>query len=84
MRENTLNSSLSIENRKNIKVSGVSAVNSFSSAQISLSLSGVKMTIIGSDLKIVDFSKESGMFTAGGLISCVKYSERGEKLKIFK
>lgn len=84
MQENVSGGNVTIENRKNIKISGVSAVNGFSSTQISLTLSGVKMLITGSDLKISDFSKDSGNFSASGLISCVKYSERGEKLKIFK
>lgn len=84
MQENTYTGSVTIERRREIRVSGVSAVNGFSSTQISLTLSGVKMLITGSDLKISDFSKESGNFSASGLIACVKYSERGEGLKIFK
>jgi len=83
MQENTYSGSVIIEGRKIIKVSGVTAVNGFSSTQIALTLSNVKMFITGSDLKISDFSKESGNFSAAGEISGVKYSGGG-KLKIFK
>lgn len=83
MQENTYTGSVIIEGQKNIKISGVTAVNGFSSAQITLTLGKTKMVITGSDLKISDFSKESGNFSASGEIGGVKFSGGG-KLKIFK
>lgn len=84
MQENTLNHSLIIEQRKNIKATGVTAVNAFSATQISLELQSTKLIINGSDLKISDFSKENGTFSAAGEISGVRYSYGSSKLKLFK
>ncbi len=84
MQENTLNHSLSIEQRKSVKVTGVTAVNAFSSTQISIELQSTKLIINGSDLKISDFSKENGTFSASGEISGVRYSCGSSRLKLFK
>lgn len=83
MQENTYTGNITIEGQRSIKVSGVTAVNGFSSVQITLTLVKTKMVITGSDLKISDFSKESGLFSAVGEIGGIKFSGGG-KLKIFK
>ncbi len=75
---------LVIEQQKNIKIEGVTAVNSFSENNISLTLHNTKLYISGSGLKITDFSKEKEIFSATGTISSVKYSNSAVKFKLLK
>lgn len=84
MQDGVYSGTMILEGRKSIKAGGVTAVNGFSSAQITITASDVKMTITGSDLKISSFSKESGDFEASGLITGIKFSGGGGRLKIFK
>lgn len=84
MQENNSVNNLTIEQQKNITVTGVSAVNAFSETQIILTLQSIKLQINGTSLKIADFSKESGHFFATGEISAVKYLSSSAKFKIFK
>ena len=76
---------LTVEQQKKITMSGVESVNAFSPAQITLSISGGKVIVTGSDLKITAFSKSSGAFAATGNVYGVRYNARGGKLgKLFK
>ncbi len=71
---------LTIEERKKITMTGVESVTAFSPQQISLNLSGGKLVITGSDLKITAFSKTSGTFSATGNISSLRYGGAGVHL----
>jgi hypothetical protein len=72
--------SLTIEQQKNIAVTGVESVVAFSESQIALLLSGGgKLYIFGSGLKITGFSKSSGTFTASGNASGARYGGKGVK-----
>ncbi|MBR2646426.1 MAG: YabP/YqfC family sporulation protein [Clostridia bacterium] len=74
-----------IEQRKNLTVSGVESVISFSEVKITLALyGGEKMHVIGSGLKITGFSKSSGAFTAEGTVTGVSYGGKSFVSKIFK
>ena len=84
MQENVKHS-VSIEQRKNITVSGVESVTAFSEVKIVLTLvGGEKMHVVGSGLKIVGFSKSSGAFTAEGSISGVSYGGKSFAAKLFR
>ena len=77
--------SVILEQKKNISVSGVESVASFSEAKILLILTGgERMSVIGSGLKIVGFSKTNGTFTAEGSIVGLSYGGKGLASKIFK
>jgi hypothetical protein len=77
--------SIILEQKKNLTVSGVDSVSSFSEAKIVLTLiGGERMSIIGSDLKIVGFSKTNGSFTAEGTIMGLSYGGKSIVSKIFK
>lgn len=77
--------SVSIEQRKNITVSGVESVVAFSEVKILLALlGGEKMSVVGSDLKITGFSKSSGTFTAEGTVMGISYGGKSLASKIFK
>lgn len=64
---------LTIEERRKITMTGVESVTSFSPREISLRLSGGKLLVSGSDLKITAFSKASGTFSASGNITALRY-----------
>ncbi|MBR2441942.1 MAG: sporulation protein [Clostridia bacterium] len=77
--------SVILEQKKNLSVSGVDSVSSFSEAKIVLTLiGGERMSIIGSDLKIVGFSKTNGSFTAEGTVLGLSYGGKSLVSKIFK
>ena len=77
--------SVTIEQRKNITVSGVESVTAFSEVKIVLALvGGQKMQVVGSGLKITGFTKNSGTFTAEGEFSGVSYGVKSFASKLFK
>lgn len=73
---------LTIDQKKRMRVAGVESVTAFSSTRITLNLSdGIRLFIAGNDLKITTFSKESGDFEAVGEMVSVSYGGRmGSKL----
>ena len=77
--------SVMLEQRKNLSVSGVESVASFSEVKIALVLlGGERMSVIGSGLKITGFSKTSGTFTAEGEIVGISYGGKSLAARIFK
>ena len=77
--------SVMLEQRKNLSVSGVESVSSFSEVKIALTLlGGERMHVIGSGLKITGFSKTSGTFTAEGEIVGISYGGKSLAARIFK
>lgn len=75
-----------VEQRKRIAFTGVLSVDSFSEKQIALTLEGCGAVIGGEGLKVVDFSKTSGTFTAEGRVDGVRFTHgRGKPLvRLFK
>lgn len=69
-----------IEQQKKITVTGVESVDAFSDRQIALTLENGTATVTGEGLKIVNFSKASGTFTAVGKVTGIRFHARGEKL----
>lgn len=85
MQENNRNHIVTIEQKKNIYVSGVESVLGFSEMKILLALlDGGKLTVLGSELKIVGFSKTEGKFSAEGSVSGVSYGAKSLASKLFK
>ena len=77
--------SISIEQRKNLAVSGVDSVLSFSEVKILLLLvGGERLQILGLGLKITGFSKASGSFTAEGEITGLNYNGKSFVSKLLK
>ena len=76
---------ISLEQRKNLTVSGVESVSSFSEVKIVLKLlDGSRLSILGVGLKITGFSKTSGEFTAEGEFMGLSYGGKSLAAKIFK
>ncbi len=77
--------SIELVQKKNLSVSGVESVVSFSEVKIVLSLSeGERLSVVGSGLKITGFSKQSGAFTAEGEFLGISYGAKSLAAKIFK
>lgn len=68
--------SLNIEGCASITATAIDEVCAFSSSEIALLCGESKLVIAGSDLKISNFSKESGAFSATGHIHGVKYVQK--------
>ena len=77
---------LSIEQCKRITATAIQSVDAFSDRQILLSYQNGRIVVNGSGMKIVNFSKTSGAFSATGEISAVRYMQKGSSLrqKLFK
>ncbi len=75
------NHNLTIENCKRITATEVTSVDSFSDKQIILSFSGGRIAVQGSGLKMVNFSKSTGAFSAAGEVYGVRYLQKGMSLK---
>lgn len=71
---------LTIEQRKKITMTAVESVDAFSEERIRLTVCGSKVTIDGSNLKILSFSQGSGSFSAIGTVRAIKYG--GERAKL--
>ena len=73
---------LTLENREQLRLSGVEGVDAFSDRTIRLTVCGEKLLIEGEKLKILAFSEESGTFSAAGEVNSLKYG-RGVKKGLF-
>ena len=69
-----------IEQQKKITMTGVESVDAFSDRQIALTLDNGKAVIAGENLKIINFAKSTGNFSAVGKISGVRFVSKQEKL----
>ncbi len=69
-----------IEQLKKITMTGVESVDSFTPRQITITVSGSRAQIAGEGLKIVDFSKTSGRFSATGRIIGIRFFGKSEKI----
>ena len=83
--ENTTHS-LTIEQCKKITATAIDSVDSFSDKQIILSFSGGRIVVTGNGMKITNFSKTGGSFSATGEINSARYIGTGSPLrsKLFK
>lgn len=77
--------SVVLEQRKNLSVTGVESVSSFSEVKIALILvGGERLQVLGTGLKIVGFSKANGNFQAEGEVSGITYGGKSLAQRIFK
>lgn len=75
--EQTVPHSVNIEQCKRITATGIDSVDSFSDKQILLTYKDGRIAVTGSGMKIVNFSKTSGAFSASGEIYSVRYISKG-------
>ena len=76
---------ITLTQKKEICVTCVEGVLAFSESKLTLSLKGGgKLYVAGRGLKIVGFSKDSGVFTAGGTVAGVSYGGKSFAAKLFR
>ena len=76
---------ITLTQKKEVVVTGVEGVLSFSETKIALSLvGGGKLFVAGSGLKISGFSKENGIFSASGTLTGASYGGSGFAAKLFR
>lgn len=71
-------------NRNDLSISGVSKVNSFSPTQINLITLDCEMTILGEQLQTTKLDEQNGELYVSGLINCIKWNEKKEKIGLIK
>lgn len=77
---------LVLEARKNLSLTGVQTVDGFTGQCLKLTVSGEKVIVAGSDLKITSFNKNTGVISCVGLVNEIKYNCKKQPLikRIFK
>ena len=76
---------ITLTQKKDVLVTGVEGVLSFSETKIALSLTGGgKLFVAGNGLKIAGFSKGDGVFSASGTLTGVSYGGNGFAAKLFR
>jgi sporulation protein YabP len=74
------NSTLNLESRKRLNVTGVNSVDGFTDQFVNLTVLDSKLKIIGENLKIINFNKSNGSFLLEGLINEIKYAKKRKPL----
>ena len=72
---------LLVEDRKRLELNDVAAILSFDEEYITLETSNGNISIEGSELKIIDLSKDTGHISITGSIYSVTYCEGSRKKK---
>lgn len=80
------NSFLTLENRQQLKLTGVTEAISTNTNIIQLKINGEIVTINGNNLQVSKLDIDEGIVEANGLIDCVNYnkSSKGFFKKLFK
>lgn len=73
---------LTIEHQRRLTMTGVLSVDAFTTDSIAATLANGRMTVSGSALKVLAFSKSSGSLSVEGVITAVKFG--GKKVPFIK
>lgn len=85
LEENKIKETLSLINRKTLKLDGIVEINSSSESQMSIKLKDTTLTILGSNMHITRLDVETGILEVDGLINLIKYGKNENLFKrIFK
>lgn len=71
---------LCLDGRKHLSMTGVDTVDAFSEQSLKLTVSGSRVIILGSDIKISAFNKATGNLTADGNFNEIKYAYKKEPI----
>ena len=82
--ENSLQHSLSLDNRTNLTVTGVTDVDAFNEREMMVICDTDELTVKGELLHIEELSLDTGVLTVSGKISSLAYSEMICGNSIFK
>ena len=75
---------LTMENRKKLKITAVSDVDSFSDISVCADTSMGRVTVKGENLKISKLNTEEGELVIDGKINSVEYTKKKEKGNFFE
>ena len=77
---------LILEGQKRLVMSGVDTVDGFSDQMLKLTVGGSKVVVMGENVKITAFNKETGNLSAVGNFYEIKYLKKKEPLgkRLFK
>ena len=78
-----INSTLTLTNRKNLSLTGVSEIISSNDQNIFLKIGSTKMIITGKDINITKLDVANGLLEAEGIFDCMKY-DKGGNASLFK
>ena len=77
-----------LENRKNLRISGVKDIDSFTESRIVLSTVMGELVIKGDDLHVISLEAESGDFAMTGCVNSISYNRHsvldGPVKKLFR
>lgn len=73
------NSKLTLNNRKNLSLTGVEKAISSNESNMIFQVNGVKLFITGQELHIEKLDVESGILELTGVIDCIKYGSTSNK-----
>ncbi len=79
--ETNIEQNVSLYNRKNLELTGISDVTAFSDTVVEAEYPGGCIAVEGSDLKIEEFSSESGKLRICGMVSGFFYFGHARKNK---
>jgi sporulation protein YabP len=75
------NHTLSLSDRRVLKITAVSEVLSFDETGVTMSVGDLLLTVSGSGLSVSNLSLENGEVTVCGMVDAVVYMEDGKKNK---
>ena len=79
------NSQVILNNRKELKISGVERVYESNESKLQLKVAGSNVIICGEQLSITKLDVKQGLVEASGLVTDIKYTgQTGEKSNFFK
>ena len=86
MQNQILNHKLELDGRKRLTLTGVQSVDGFSQQVLNLTVLDGKLKISGENIKITGYNKQTGVLTADGNFTEIKYLEKNKNLfkKLFK
>lgn len=78
------NSSVNIDNRNKLRITGVIEVDTFEQNGIVLSTALGQLTVRGSNLKLISLENDTGTLTVEGYVNGVLYTDDINKSSVFK
>lgn len=77
---------LMLESRKRLSMTEVSSVDGFNEQTLNLTVNGLKVKVMGENIKITSFNKTTGNLTADGTFNSVSYSSKRQPIikRLFK
>lgn len=83
-KENNIPHNIILENRHELRISGVNDIDSFTESRIVLNTVLGELVIKGDDLHILSLITETGDFSMNGKVSCLTYNDFATNAGFFR